>query len=224
MKQAILLFILFFPFYLGAQNSPVPEFPLKAENEDGVLPETYVFLSKASADFNKDGIQDFIFIAEKEGLRESAFEDPDTVPPRILGIYFGIKKAGGAAALQRHLIHHEAVYGPHEGGVFGDPFNSLSVKGNSFILSFYGGSSWRWGTSWQFRFQNGGFYLIGHTKYSHRTVSEEAEKEDYNLSTGMMIRETTDESGRMVSKKINRGRKKLLNLKEFSIYNDGNQF
>ena len=56
-----------------------------------------------------------------------------------------------------------------EGGVWGDPFQSLEIARGTVVLSHYAGSAWRWGIVQRFRFQNGDWYLIGQTDSSHHT-------------------------------------------------------
>lgn len=38
------------------------------------------------------------------------------------------------------------------GGVFGDPFDGISVATNVFAIHHYGGSGWRWANTYQFGF------------------------------------------------------------------------
>ena len=45
--------------------------------------------------------------------------------------------------------------GRHEGGVFGDPFQSLNLYSGGFSISFYGGSNWRWVYDYDFRWNAG---------------------------------------------------------------------
>lgn len=71
-------------------------------------------------------------------------------------------------------------------GVWRDPFESITINRGSVLLSFYGGSNWRWFSSYRFRFQKSDWYLIGATLgsyFTRNTTSENADLEDYNLLT-----------------------------------------
>ena len=38
------------------------------------------------------------------------------------------------------------------GGIFGDPFNGVEVGKETFTVSHYGGSAWRWSNSYKFNY------------------------------------------------------------------------
>ncbi|MNI29000.1 hypothetical protein D3C73_828050 [compost metagenome] len=52
---------------------------------------------------------------------------------------------------------------------------------------------------------------------THHTMTASADEEDYNLLTGDYILKITDENGKVVTTKGNRGKKELIKLKEFNI-------
>lgn len=49
------------------------------------------------------------------------------------------------------------------GGMYGDPWNGMSIGKGVLTVTHYGGSAWRWTDQQKFRFQNNAMYLIGST-------------------------------------------------------------
>ena len=59
---------------------------------------------------------------------------------------------GGDGKLTLAKTNKEVVYCKSCGGAFGDPFDSIEAKRNTFTVYNYGGSAWRWGESYQFNY------------------------------------------------------------------------
>ncbi|UZW14626.1 hypothetical protein OSC52_01915 [Clostridium pasteurianum] len=115
----------------------------------------------------------------------------------------------------------------NEGEAFGDPFESITIDRGSVLLSFYGGSNDRWFSSYRFRYQNNGWYLIGATLgsyYNPTTTRDNADTEDYNLLTGDYVFKKANDKGELVTTKGNREKKKLVNLKDFKANSEEKQF
>ncbi|AUZ04111.2 MULTISPECIES: hypothetical protein [Vitreoscilla] len=72
------------------------------------------------------------------------------------------------------------------GGMMGDPFQEISIKNGSLFVNHAGGSSWKWDTRDQYRYQNGQFELIGYQSSSGR-ICDSWTKIDVNFQTGKMI-------------------------------------
>ncbi len=68
----------------------------------------------------------------------------------------------------------------------GDPFEDMEIKNGLLLISQSGGSSWKWGHTDKYRYQEGDFYLIGYTSIAGKPC-EYWQSVDYNLSTGKMI-------------------------------------
>jgi len=79
-----------------------------------------------------------------------------------------------------------AILNSEEGGMMGDPFQEIEIKNGILLISFYGGSSWKWSYRDKYRFQNNEFQLIGHESHSFR-ICEFWENFDFNISTGRII-------------------------------------
>jgi hypothetical protein len=80
----------------------------------------------------------------------------------------------------------KAVLESDAGGMMGDPYQNTTIKNGILIITHYGGSSWKWGVTDKYRFQNGHFELIGYFSEGGRPGDYWATT-DFNLSTGKVI-------------------------------------
>ncbi|MCS3529652.1 hypothetical protein [Chryseobacterium sp. JUb7] len=79
-----------------------------------------------------------------------------------------------------------AVLGSKAGGMMGDPYQGTQIEKGILIIIQAGGSSWKWGYTDKYRFQNGHFELIGSSSESGKP-EEYWTTVDFNLSTGKLI-------------------------------------
>ncbi len=79
-----------------------------------------------------------------------------------------------------------AVLSSNAGGMMGDPYQSTEIKKGILEITQAGGSSWKWGYTDKYRFQNGHFELIGYSSSSGKP-EEYWTDVDFNLSTGQLI-------------------------------------
>lgn len=79
-----------------------------------------------------------------------------------------------------------AILGSEDGGVMGDPFLYCKIEKGILIINHYGGSSWKWGFTDKYRFQNWHFELIGHFSEGGRP-GDYWVTTDFNLSTGKIV-------------------------------------
>jgi hypothetical protein len=63
----------------------------------------------------------------------------------------------------------------------------MKTAKHGFKLLFYGGSNWRWSISYQFRYENNVFRLIGVERSSVFTGDGQFENWSYNLLTKKML-------------------------------------
>ncbi|MCU7615770.1 hypothetical protein NZ698_01050 [Chryseobacterium sp. PBS4-4] len=80
----------------------------------------------------------------------------------------------------------KAIYGSKDGGMMGDPYQSTTIENGILNISHYGGSSWKWGGTDKYIFQNGHFELIGISSENGKP-EEYWTTIDFNLSTGNLI-------------------------------------
>lgn len=78
-----------------------------------------------------------------------------------------------------------AVLKSGEGGMMGDPYQDTQIEKGILLITQAGGSSWKWGYTDKYRFQNGHFELIGHSSSSGKP-EEYWSDVDFNLSTGQI--------------------------------------
>lgn len=174
-----------------------PELPETGASLETFVPAGWKVLGQASGDLNKDGVEDVAAVIE-------TVDDVDHVPgcdkwrtessrpARTLILLFG--EAGGGFVLSAKDNH--IVLRSDEGGVFGDPFYGIDIQRGAVVLNHYGGSAWRWAQVYRFRYQDGGWYLIGFTDTSHHTLSQFERVYDFNLMTGKIKVTAKGEDGK----------------------------
>jgi len=79
-----------------------------------------------------------------------------------------------------------AILESNGGGMMGDPYQGIIIKNNILEITQAGGSSWKWGYSDKYRFQNGHFELIGYSS-TYGKPEEYFTDVDFNLSTGQLV-------------------------------------
>lgn len=79
-----------------------------------------------------------------------------------------------------------AILKSKDGGMMGDPYQSAEIKNGILMITQAGGSSWKWGYTDKYRFQNGHFELIGYSSGSGKPEEYWIDI-DFNLSTGKLI-------------------------------------
>ena len=83
-------------------------------------------------------------------------------------------------------INKELILCKSCGGIFGDPYNGVTLKGNVLSISNYGGSAWRWSENYTFRYQNSDWQLIGATYQSYWTNAPCTEDQDVTSGAGQL--------------------------------------
>lgn len=165
MKKIIFLFFVSTLFHL-----------LFAEKQKISIPEKYSIVDLARGDLDNDSIEELVVVYnnEREPETEIGF-------PRELIIYKFINNKWIDWKKSKEVLYHS-----QNGGMMGDPFGDIEIKNGILQIDQNGGSSWRWGITDKYRFQNGDFYLIGYTSIFGK-ICEYWEKIDFNLSTGKLI-------------------------------------
>lgn len=148
-----------------------------ASAQDVPIPEGYVLFDTATGDLDKDGIAELAVAYNTRKKTDDEFEDI----PRALIIY---KKQQGQ--WQRWQQSQQALYGSRGGGMMGDPFEDMEITRGLLMITQSGGSTWKWGHTDTYRYQDSDFYLIGYNSNAGK-LCEYWENVDYNLSTGKMI-------------------------------------
>lgn len=94
-----------------------------------------------------------------------------------------LKKVNGKWAIIEKSKN--AILRSGDGGMMGDPYQSTEIKNGILMITQAGGSSWKWGYTDKYRFQNGHFELIGYSSSSGKP-EEYSIDVDFNLSTGQL--------------------------------------
>jgi hypothetical protein len=140
------------------------------------------------ADLNGDGRPDAAFVISNGGDANDS-----TVVKHVLVLAL----RGGDGKLHVSVVNDAAVLDGDEGGVFGDPFQGLSVARGVVAIQHYGGSRDRWSFTHKYRFQNGEWELIGLEVGSTDTLDlEHYDDQDINLSTGLVNAKKRGRDGR----------------------------
>lgn len=131
-------------------------------------------ISETIGDLDKDGISEKVEVWNTSKTTDFGIE-------RQLRIF---KKQDTAWVLW--LKSNNCLLASENGGMMGDPFESIEIKNGILIISHNGGSSWKWGYQDKYRYQNKAFELIGHTG-QHGKPCEYWASLDFNLSTGKIF-------------------------------------
>lgn len=109
----------------------------KAE-EDDFVPSGFAVLDVAEGDLNADGRKDMLLIlAENNEYESSDVEHPAARPLLLL-----LRDEKGQ--LQKARQNNQTVLCVHCGGVMGDPYSKMVIKGNYFSIEHFGGSGHKW--------------------------------------------------------------------------------
>jgi hypothetical protein len=133
----------------GTAAAQPPAMAGAAPTVDKFVPPGYRVLLRATADFNGDGLRDVLLVLARKG---------DADADRPLLILFRDPAGGYTLSIRADRAIPETAAG---GAAANDGFDGVKVRGNTFVISRYGGSSVRHSDEWQFRFQEGEWVLIG---------------------------------------------------------------
>lgn len=192
-------------------------FPKTGKTVKQFLKGGWFEIGRGKADFNNDGKTDLALAVEY------AKEGDDEDGKRALIILF---KDSNGYVLSK--VNYEALMDKNDGGMLGDPFQGITVKNNTFKISHYGGTAWRWGFDAQFRFQNKDWFLIGEKSYDYNNVNYcdslkdngSSHITDINYLTGRKyVKEISDDC---VLKKDGWEKIKIEALKKFTDYTANN--
>lgn len=137
-KYRVIAVLLALPIFAGPSlASDKPPAELRA-----VIPAGTTLLDYRNEDLNGDGRKDVVFIVDKQ--------DNDEIEEGGRILLIAVRQADNK--LQVVKRNDRVVFCKQCGGVLGDPFNALESKPNSFSISHYGGSAWRWSNTFTFAY------------------------------------------------------------------------
>lgn len=106
------------------------------------IPAGYEMLDFVTGHLDNDNSNDAILVLKIAG--EDSITDSEPKRPLLLLT----RNKDGKLSIAKRNDH--VVMCRQCGGVFGDPYEKTEIFNNGFSISFYGGSSWRWGYDYQF--------------------------------------------------------------------------
>lgn len=125
-----------------------------AQSDDLKIPaEVKPFVEKGtkaialeSADLNGDNLKDYVLILEKEKPEKDKQDFPVKQRPLLIIVRDKKNKLSAVKRNENMVMCSEC------GGVMGDPFDSVKVGKNTFTVSHYGGSGFRWSAEYKFNY------------------------------------------------------------------------
>ncbi len=175
----ITLFIVIGPGAI-AQKDPLPD-----EVKQFILPG-YEYLDHITGDLNNDKKADAILVLKiigEDSLYDNFNGEGDSAyseNPRPLLLL--IRQADGK--LKQIIRNDKAIMCRHCGGVFGDPYEGISIHPGGFDINFYGGSSWRWAYHFSFLYKplKKNWYLVKEIQTSFQAGDPEATRKDVTIT------------------------------------------
>lgn len=155
----VLLFFVLFSVSSAAAltpNASLPQLPAQGAKLDDFVPKGWQLKDSTEFDFNNDGLMDIAAVVEiPADLNRAAWEDAeDAWFPRIL---FVLQNTGKGYTLS--IQDENAVRAWDEGGIWGDPYEPLTVNDDAFTVNAYGGSNWRWNEQHTYKYRDNRWVL-----------------------------------------------------------------
>jgi hypothetical protein len=142
-SKIIFALALLLPAAAAAQNDPV-------KVPDEVKPfvaKDMIPIALETGDLNGDGRKDAILVLSKPTRSDGTFDEAGMDDRQTLIL---ARDASGKLTLAARNDH--VTYCHSCGGVMGDPFAGLTIKGTTFTIDNYGGSNDRWAVEFSFAY------------------------------------------------------------------------
>lgn len=123
------------------------------------VPEGWELMDSVELDYNGDGVTDYV------GVLEVPDDEGNWMDSTAFRILFAIVSEG-PEQYRLDFQNESLIHTWDEGGPFGDPYERLTAEGNSFTVSAYGGSSWKWSEMYTYTYRDGTWYLTWSEEYS----------------------------------------------------------
>ncbi len=145
-----------------------------SHSQEIITPNGYSVLKEIEGDLNKDSIPEKAIVYNTSDSSDFGFI-------REIQIFKNVNQKWILLEKSRN-----AILKSEEGGILGDPFESIYIKKGVLIINHFGGSNSKWSKTDKYRFNVSTFELIG-TKISNGMSCEYRETIDFNLLTGKII-------------------------------------
>ena len=170
-------------------NGQTKSLPAEARS---FVPKGFEMLDYIPGDLNGDKKNDAILILKIVG-EENSTADEATRPFIIL-----TRQANGK--LMESKRNDDLVLCRQCGGVFGDPYDNTTITANGFTIDFYGGSSWRWGSTYTFAWKPAkkNWYLVNEKQISYQSGDPENTTKEVQIAESELGDVSIDEYGKNV--------------------------
>lgn len=143
MKFILFLLASFVSLFVSAQQKDLKKPPA---GSTAFLPKGFEILDYETGDLNGDGRSDVVLVLKHVNEDSMDMDDPDNARPILLLTRQANNKLTLAARNDEVIMCRQC------GGIFGDPYEGITVGKNMLTINFYGGSAWRWGVEYQFKY------------------------------------------------------------------------
>jgi hypothetical protein len=126
--------------------------------QDNFVPHGFEIIEEKIGDLDRDGISEKIIV----------YNTDDTTEDGIVRELQILKKSNKKWTIWKKS--RNAVLKSQGGGTMGNPFEGIEIEKGMLIISFSGGSSWKWSYKDKYRFQHGKLELIGHSNIYGKTM------------------------------------------------------
>lgn len=122
---------------------PTKEIPQKTISKpkfvaSEIIPKGYTILDSVTGNLNLDDFQDMILVLKKTNEENTDTMDDEESRP----LYILLGDINGSYTIAAK--NNKTVYCSNCGGIFGDPYEGITIKNGYFSVEHYGGSNWRW--------------------------------------------------------------------------------
>lgn len=151
-KVILIISISFFSFNLFSQ-CPKPIIPNEGKTINTFVPKEWFIKDSVFGDFNKDGLKDIVLVIAHDNENKD-LQDYECARGMLI-----LQKT--KLGFVKSAYCNNAILCKNCGGVFGDPYNGITLEKNILQINHYGGSAWKWTQNYTFRFQQNKWELIG---------------------------------------------------------------
>lgn len=186
MKLHLTAFVLFCSAAVYAQSFNFPILRESGKSVKSLVPDNWKVIDSITGDLNNDNLPDLALVMEfyRTVKERRAYGDNETEiitevqKPRILAIFF---KKSASGAYRKITQNNNFILRSEEGGVMGDPLRPLKIESNKLIISFEGGSNWRWKLNYSFRYREKVWHLIKANNYAYHSGADEMNDKQYDF-------------------------------------------
>lgn len=155
--------VMFAVSFLFAQ-CPDIQLPNHGKNLKAFTPEQWFIKDSISGDFNQDKLTDYVLVLSPIAEQSDQYDGNCMRPVVILK---GVSDGFTLSSFTRKGVLCKLC-----GGVWGEPYEGITLNNNVLEIRHYAGSNWRWAITTTFRFQKNQWQLIGYSYVSYFTAGD----------------------------------------------------